>query len=66
MTPEYDTCGSHLPSMNTSETHLYVEKLSLKINWKLTEAFLYNQDYRKDPQNQIGREEMGLCWDRCP
>lgn len=52
--------------MNTSETHLYVEKFSLKINWELTEAFLYSQDYRKDSQTQIGREEMGLCWDRCP
>ena len=52
--------------MNTLETHLDVEKFSLKINWKLTEAFLYNQDYREDPQNQMGREETGLCWDHCP
>ena len=52
--------------MNTTDIHLYVEKFSLKINWELTEAFLDSQDCRKDPQTQIGREEMRLCWDRCP
>ena len=52
--------------VNTTEIHLCVEKFSLKINWELTEAFLDSQDCRKDPQTQIGREEMRLCWDRCP
>lgn len=33
--------------MNTLETHLDVEKFSLKIHWKLTEAFLYNKTIEK-------------------
>lgn len=43
-----------------------MEKFSLKINWKLTEGLLYNQNYKKDICNHVGSKEKQLSWNLCP
>lgn len=40
--------GTHLPSKHIKNTHLHVEWISQKTNWKLTLNLLYNQSSRKD------------------
>lgn len=40
--------GALLFPVNKSKIHQHMEKFSLKINWKLTEGLLYNQNYKKD------------------
>ena len=54
------------PPTNTSKIHLHVERFSLKTNWKLAERLLYNQGCKKDPLNQVGREQKPSGQDLFP
>ena len=52
---------------NTGKTHLYVEQLSLKTNWKLAERLIYNQSCKERfTRNQVVREKKQSGQDLWP
>ena len=50
---------SSSPTLNISKMHLYVERFSLKTNWRLPDELLYNEGFKKDEGNKSN--QFGNC-----